>query len=518
MAKRFDARTSVRILGFLFLLVAGSGLAMSSEEAFAMSKNQGSKSRESWSSPAFAIEDSSFFFSPGDRILLRWWGVGSGSEELIVNTRWELVVPDLGKFNVRNTNLADFRDTMDTLLRKRSRATIVDVQIIGLAPTSVQITGLVPIPGIHEIPQGSRLSKALEASGINPGKLIKEIASGTPPRAGDRYKLPSIRRVGVIRSRSRDTLWCDLARAYNGGELSQDPVLFAGDQIWVIQQGAMVALTGDAPLAGYLERIPGESLGQILRSVGIANLPSAVVRDSTGRDWVLDVDEILPPSVQIIALNHLTYPKAPAVVWIDGFIKSPGGYALTPGLTARELVRIAGGVNTSNENSDSAVILSIKRGWIWLNSGRKSGIESESQYSEVKLAWQGYLNRISRHYANPDQHLQPGDSVVVQQAEMVVWVGGQVRNSGFVPWVRGSTLDDYVAAAGGYANRPWPSRAVIYDTYAERRTEPGDPIRPGSTIVVPERKYIYPDQWVQIIATVATLLIGSWSVYLQASK
>lgn len=481
-------------------------------DAYALQSSRFVPARPS-ESPAFFVDDTLFMLSPGDRLLVRWWGVGSGSENVVVDSRWNLVVPDVVSLHVRNMTFDRVRDTLETLFRKRSNAKMVDVQLSEVANASVQVTGLVPSPGLYEVKAGTRLTKVLEQAGMQPGKLIREVAMSQPPRQGDRYRLPSIRKVALVRVRMKDTLWCDLARAYNGGDPSNDPLVFTGDQVQVVPQGRVVAITGDAPIQGYVEQLPGETLGRFLQAVGVFEQDSAVVRSSDGTERVIKSGDVLPAEVALVKLPPIAHTTSATLVWITGFVERPGGYALEAGMTAQDLVRAAGGTGARSE--DSSIVVGIKRGWNWLSPNPKSGMEDETPYPEVRFALREYLNHGSRQYTSPHEPLQPGDSVVVVMAERVVWVGGQVKNPGFVTWKKGATIDDYVKAAGGYGARPWESRAYIYNMYTQRRTMVGEPIEQGSAIIVPEKRYIYPEQWISIAATVASLLIAAWSVYLQ---
>ena len=70
--------------------------------------------------PALAVEDSLLFLSPGDRLKLRWWGIGAGSEDLIVNTRWEIVVPDLGVVRVKGIAFGKVRGSTNPSTPRRA--------------------------------------------------------------------------------------------------------------------------------------------------------------------------------------------------------------------------------------------------------------------------------------------------------------------------------------------------------------------------------------------------------------
>jgi len=466
--------------------------------------------------PALAIDDTLFFLSPGDRLKLQWWGVGSGSEELIVNTRWEVVVPDRGVVNVKGIPFSKVRDSLEAMIRSQLRVKLIDLQVVEIVPAQVQVTGLVPNPGAFEVPAGTRLSTVLQQAGVNFKEILRSQASGSPPRPGDRYRLPSARRILLVRGGGRDSVWCDLAKAWNAGSLQDDPRLFTGDQIQVFQQGPLVALSGNVPFGGYLEWLPGETVGSFLRISGVQEPVSSLVgQDYDGTERVLRSTDVLDSNLVLVGLPVLKYRPTPAIVWIAGCVNKPGGYPLKGSMTSRDLLRMAGG---SLFSDDSTILVGVKRGWTWLQAGKRPGLEMTTQYPEVKIALSSYLQQMRGNYTDPDVRLQAGDSVIIHQAEQVVWVGGLVNRPGFVTWKPGMSADDYVEAAGGYAARAWASRVRIYDLYSDQIVPLGQPIRQGSAILVPEERYISWDQWVVIVASIITSAVSAGGFYLQVTK
>jgi protein involved in polysaccharide export with SLBB domain len=472
--------------------------------------------QSSGEAPALSIVDSVFFLSPGDQLQLRWWGISTGDERLSVNTRWEIVVPDIGKINVRGVRFDHVRDSLENMIRHRSQVRLVDLQITRVSRASVQVTGLVPRPGALDLSPGTRLSDALEEAGLSMQDIMHSIAGNTPPRPGERYRMPSVRRILLIRGGGSDSVWCDLAQAYNAGVTENNPPLFQGDRIEVLPQGALIALSGSAPMAGYIEVVPGETVAQFLRAGGVTSPPSeirAVFVD--GRQTTLHSGSILDTTLSLVEAPIQRHRPLPQFVWVAGLVRNPGGYILEPGMTAKDLVRKAGGIPGGD---DSGYVLALKRGWMWIRPGHRPGLEGSTQYPEVRAALQGYLNQGRGYYSSIETPLQPGDSVLVQIVEQVVWVSGQVNNPGYVPWVRGATMDDYVKAAGGYSARPWPSHARLYNLFTDQVIPVDGEIPPSTAIIVPEKRYIYPDQWVTIVATIVGLAVSVASFYIMATS
>lgn len=167
---------------------------------------------------------------------------------------------------------------------------------------------------------------------------------------------------------------------------------------------------------------------------------------------------------------------------------------------------------------DSSVTISVRRSWQRLKDGFGPGLENESQYNELRLASAEFRQRFNGGYSSVSVPIEPGDTVLVKRAPLVVWVGGQVRSPGFVRWRKNGTMDDYIEQAGGYSGRPWRSRTTIFDLYSGQKVLEKNPIRPGSVIIVPERRYITLEQWIQITATVISLTFAAMSIYLQVNQ
>jgi protein involved in polysaccharide export with SLBB domain len=507
----------------MFALCLGAGaLVVNAQSAMSSSKGDGGSDRamasyfgarsEKPEGPALAIEDSLFFLSPGDQLKLRWWGIGTGSEDLIVNTRWELVIPDRGVIKAKGIPFSKVRDSIEALLRSQIKIKMIDLQIVDIVPAQVQVTGLVPNPGSFEVTAGSRLSAVIQLAGLNLKEVLRSQASSAPPRPGDRYRLPSVRRILLVRG-GGDSVWCDLAKAWNAGSITDDPRLFSGDRIRIFEQGPLVAVSGNVPYSGYFEMLPGESLGSFLTITGIQDSlkVGCQVMTVNGVRRVAGLDSKLDTSVALVELPALQHRPVPPVVWVTGFVRNAGGLSFKEGMTVRDAVLMAGG---SSSEGDSALAVGVKRGWAWLQAGRRPGLDASQQYIEVRQALASYLQQMRGNYSDPNARLQPGDSVVVYQTERVVWVGGLVNRPGYVTWDSKATYQDYVDAAGGYAPRAWSDRVRLFDLYTEQFVPLGQPIRPGSALVVPEKRYLYFDQWVTLGATVVSAVVSVMYFYL----
>jgi hypothetical protein len=260
-----------------------------------------------------------------------------------------------------------------------------------------------------------------------------------------------------------------------------------------------------------VEFIPGESLSQFLQSAGEDSsqnpeVDGRVMPEDTRMDW----------SMTLIRFPEKPMPVRPRIAWILGNVRNPGAYPFKQGATAQDLVEHSGGIPGGD---DSGVVVAIKRGWAWLGAGRERGLAEATQYPEVRFAMLAYFSQMRGTYVDPQTPLQAGDTVFVHPAEQVVWVGGEVKKPGFVPWKKNAHIGDYVAAAGGYADRAWESRTRVFDLQSGLSLEAKSAtIRPGAAVIVPETRYIPPDQWVGIAVSVASLALTAAIFYATAFK
>lgn len=456
--------------------------------------------------PTFSIVDSLFRLSPGDQLRLRWWGIGAGDLDLVVDTRGDLVIPDMGRVKAAGIPFRQARDSVEALLRRRTKVTLVDLQIVKVVGAQVRVSGLVPTPGIFDLPPGTRLSTALAQAGLELSVLLQRMQGGDAVWAPLQERLPSLRRVLIIHG-DKDSMWCDVVAALRAGDPSQDPPLYYGDRVQVYPRGPLAQVTGGANFAGGMEMVPGESLGSLLHAAGEDSTRKVQVDGVTGPMSAVHVDT----TPLLIRFPTTVLRDRPSIAWVVGKVRNPGAFPLKSGTTAKDLVQLAGGVIGGD---DSGVVVAVKRGWAWLGAGRSRGLADATQYPEVRVAMLAYFEQMRGTYTDISTPLQAGDTVFVHPAEQVVWVGGVVKRPGFVPWKRGSTVEDYVKVVGGYADRAWDSRTRVFDLQSGLALEAKDAdIRPGAAIIVPERRYISPDQWVGIVVSIASLTLTAATFY-----
>lgn len=464
--------------------------------------------------PTFSVPDSLLRLSSGDQLRLRWWGTGSGDVDLVVDTRGDLVIPDMGRVPTRNRNFRVVRDSIETILKRRIKANLIDVQVVKVGKANVRISGLVTKPGLYPCVAGIHVSEVLRQAGLDPVRAVDSLTSDLPGLYYAKDLNPSLRKVMVVRG--GDTTWVDMMRSLRTGDPSQDPVLFDGDAIRVVPRELLVTVAGGV-YSGYVEMLKGESISSILAATGEMDTTSPVeIMDRQGRRKLANPKEVLADSnVALVHVLPRRAPTLPPIVWVVGQVNSPGAYPYKLGMKANDALKLAGGIVGSE---DSGVVVATKKGWSWIPAVREAALQESFQIPELKVAMVDYWNHMRGNYSDPNVNLQSGDTVYVYKADHVVWVAGKVTRPGFVPWKKGANLDYYIEQAGGYAPRAWISRTQLFSSFTSQSIALDQPILPGATVVVPEERFISPDQWFSIAATTASLAIALVGLMIQVSK
>src|SRR5439155_17116068 len=166
-----------------------------------------------------------------------------------------------------------------------------------------------------------------------------------------------------------------------------------------------------------------------------------------------------------------------------------GGFRPRANRAALHLLRETGDLNERDPEFDRLVRLS-----------RTEMTESEyarfqTMLSERKNSFRVDWARIQHEGADVDPLLRSGDVLRVDELVSSVRVEGEVRRPGFVDFVAGRTLEEYVALAGGFTDRAAKGKIRI------SRSETGQvipakslkAIQPGDFVWVPEKKDV--DTW-----------------------
>lgn len=167
-------------------------------------------------------------------------------------------------------------------------------------------------------------------------------------------------------------------------------------------------------------------------------------------------------------------------IHIIGEVRNPGTYPLAGEMSLIEAIARAG--STLPSASGEALIVRPRSGKQAAGPLMPNGVDNEAITVDLKELQSGALSK--------NVALRDGDTIFVPRAE-TIYVFGQVKNPGAYSIQRTTTVLQALSLAGGVNERGAASRIKIVriekGKQIEVRVKLSDPVRPGDTIMVPER-------------------------------
>ncbi len=401
----------------------------------------------------------------------------------------------------------------------------VDIpQNTNIPPISVSLTGYVEHPGVYQLTPLNRLSDIL---------AMDEALS---LEAANFRKLQALRSIKLIRD-GRTTL-CDLLRFYRLGEIEQNPYLKDGDVVLIGAINDLVSISGGINLPGDLEFVPGDKLENLIElakgfSYDADPAKVQIYRYQANRiDYeVINLNYTQNTGFLLQADDRILIPQDSEIrsrykVTISGQVKNPGEYVISKNTTLNDLLLQAGGLTSRGDLKGmvyfSENLNSEPKPYLDMLMQRSMSDMSPLEYSYLRtnlLQLKGKYSLDTERFissngkeANPLLH--DGDHIYIPEKLDMVWVSGQVRNPGMVPWVEGKDWDYYILTAGGYSNNRKVGRGRLIRGLSGNWVKPSKdvPIRPGDTIFVPGQTdrslWVDVKDIVTLTSSLITIIIG----------
>ncbi len=399
--------------------------------------------------------DESYRLGPGDEVLLVLTGGVESAYSLEVNRQGYIVVPDVGQIAVNGMSVGQLETALGQALgevyagvRGPDPTVHFQVSLGRLRTNQVYLVGEVERPGAYQVSAVATVFNAL-------------YQAGGPKRGG------SFRNVEVWRG-GRIVGTIDLYDYLISGDSRNDIRLEQGDRIYVPLAGPRAAVRGEVQRPAIYELKEGEQLRDLLGYAG-GFKPDAVVRR-------VQVDRILPPAerrpgadrvlVDVDVAGLLSGDAQPVPVRagdvvevfaisserrdrvdLTGDVRRPGTYEWSPGLTLRQLLSRADGLDESAYVARAHIFRLV---------------ESTGERRLISVA----LTGPEDDGAIPDAALADRDSVVIYSREHLrtpryVHIAGYVKNPGTYSLAGGMTLEDLILTAGGFTDGAFTTSAEV---------------------------------------------------------
>ncbi len=424
------------------------------------------------------LSSTRYRLTPGDtyQVVITMGGTVT-SYSLVLQENYDLDVPYVGTLNVKDTYFTDMRKTLSQRLKKLlPMAEFIAIGLQSPARFDVSVFGAVEGPGIVTVSPLSRVSDAIAlARGVKKGASARQIRL----------------------TRAGRTLTVDLFRfAANDGS-DTNPYLEPGDTVFVPQVAVIVTVGGLVRYPGPYEIVPGETLDVVLGYAGGA-LPEArpgavdIMRyNPDGRVVELRLDAESSRGAALLNGDRIRVPamtESRDTVLVTGavfgapvVVDKPMQIPLVPitlnipylpGMTLLKALEAVGGPTPYARSREMVVVRA--------HTGQRILVDGESLWSTRSPA--------------ADIPLEAGDSVSVP-IENQVFVAGEVRSPGKVPYFPGLTVSAYIAAAGGISDVSGDPNAIFFidESGNRRRAAPTDAVKPGALIYA-DKNFIYANQ------------------------
>jgi protein involved in polysaccharide export with SLBB domain len=380
----------------------------------------------------------------------------------------------------RAGKLVDTLDLYDYLLRADGshdpRLQSGDVVFVPVHGARVRLYGEVVRPGTYEMRRGESLSDLLQAAGgftADASRRRIQVSRVLPPSQRD--------------TNDRARVVIDVTATDPNPEAAPNFPVEPGDVVRVFRVadrvGKSISVRGNVSTPGTIGFTPGMKLSDAVRLAGglkpdafldqvlISRLRGAdssrvqlraAFRDSTGRpreDIALQQDD----EIRIFSVTEF---RAPEFVVITGAVRRPGRYAYREGITLRDLVLLAGGLD-ARASIREAEVARMPRSRDGGRLAVSERVALDSSYLLIAHA-RASANGVVQASAGREISLQPYDNVLILaegdwSAARSVVVTGEVGTPGaYTLLTKNDRLSDVLRRAGGLTNAANPDGIVFY--------------------------------------------------------
>jgi polysaccharide biosynthesis/export protein len=364
----------------------------------------------------------------------------------------------------RNGEVIATMDLYDYLITGSSKSDIVlengDVVFVRPEGPRVRVTGAVVRPATYELTPGESLADAIRMAGglrAEADRRRVQIERIVPPSrrtaSGQDKEVLDVPAENVAASNGPQAQKLesgDVVRVFAVDRRISNMVRVVGN-VW---QPAAIALTSGMKLSDALARAgglkPDTYLGVLQLSRLLPDSTRQLTRVVLDRDFRPLTDLTLAPDDEIKAFS-LTEYRTDRYVTIGGSVRQPQRVPFQEGITLRDLILFAGGLQESALLTE-AEIASLPHG---NRSNRVTALTRRVPLDSSYLLETGTGQRNSAGASSAEVVLQPYDAVTILQQpgfsyQRSVWVTGEVKYAGqYSLKSKDERLADLIGRAGG---------------------------------------------------------------------
>jgi polysaccharide biosynthesis/export protein len=419
-----------------------------------------------------------YHLGPGDQLVLILTGDVELSYTLPVTREGFVLIPQVGQVFATNLTVDQLRDVLFTRLsrvysgvRRTNATTHFDVSVANVRANQVYVTGEVRQPGAYQISSlGTVLTSLYAAGGITDRADMRQVA---------------------VRRKSQLVTTFDLYDYLLHGDTRADVRLETGDVVFVPAHGQRAQITGAVSRPAIYALKPGETLEDLLAAAGGFRpdaelkrvtvhrfLPAAERHPPAPARAAVDValgaadsggvgGVAVPPVVladgDSVVVDSLPPVDSQYTVSVAGMVNKPGVFPWRPGLTLRDLMKLARGPRVGAYLKEAEVAR--------LPADRSAGqlattirVALDSTYLLDRDSLGRYVGPPGLPFpagGAPEVTLEPFDNVLILRQpdfdyQRTVVVAGEVRYPGVYSLrTKSDRLSDVIGRAGGLTSQAY---------------------------------------------------------------
>lgn len=407
-----------------------------------------------------------YILAPGDRIVVRIWGIRAYDDVLVVDQQGNIFIPEVGPVHVGGLTNSQLLSTVRSAIsRVYTNNVQVYVNLQSAQPVAVYVTGFVNHPGRYAGGSVDSIISFLDRAG------------GIDPERG------SYRHIEVIRN-GKSIAKLDLYLFALQGKVPQLR-LKDGDVILVNEKGVSVSAYGllrEEARYEFSRPAAAKGSGLIELSSPLKNVSHVSVsgtRDKAPFNKYFSLDDF--KTFQLADGDIVEFvadkPGETIMATVTGAITGASRYPVKKTVKLRDLLRRvevepelaatdAIYLRRKSVARDQKAVIQdslhrLEKAALTATSATPE--EATVRVEEAKLI-QDFVKRasllepdgvivVSRGGQVNDIWLEDGDEIVIPQKSNVVQITGEVVMPKSIAFEEGMTLDDYLAAAGGVSDR-----------------------------------------------------------------
>ena len=407
-----------------------------------------------------------YVLAPGDRIVIRVWGVRAYDDVLVVDQQGNIFIPEVGPVHVGGLTNSQLLSTVrGAISRVYTNNVQVYVNLQSAQPVAVYVTGFVNHPGRYAGGSvDSVLSFVDRAGGIDPARgsyrHIEIIRGGKSIAKLDLYLFALQGKVPQLRLKNGDVILVnEKGVSVSAYGLLREEAQYEFSKPAAAKGSGLIELASPLKNVSHVSVTGTRNKAPFNKYFTVEAIKDFKLADGDIVEFVADKPgETIMATVTGAITGASRYPVKKTVKLRDLLRQ----VEVEPELAATDAVYLR---RKSVARDQKAVIQDslhrLEKAALTATSATPE--EATVRVEEAKLI-QDFVKRasllepdgvivVSRGGQVNDIWLEDGDEIVIPQKSNVVQITGEVVMPKSIAFEEGMTLDDYLAAAGGVSDR-----------------------------------------------------------------